>query len=133
MTCQGSDKIQNEHEFVATVTRTGRALFTCCGPLIIQGLSAVQLALIEGSFHSQTAHDLLWAGFEPHLPDAMFFRLCALHWMELACLVSLRGHQFGDPALRSEGARLLSQVCATEGWDVKEIANAFQWQQVRLT
>ncbi len=132
MACRGT-VCPTEHDFVAQVVHERESIHTCCGPLIKQGFIAQRLARLEDSFQSGMAHDLLWAGFDTEPTDAMYFTLCALHWMELACLVSLRGHQFDDPALRSEGTILLSNVCATVGWDAKEIANAFTWQQVRLT
>lgn len=132
MACLGSGSA-SEYEFVSAVVHERRNIHTCCGPLIKQGFLAPRLARIEDSFMSPMAHDLLWDGFDPEPIDAMYFTLCALHWMELACLVALRGHQYDDSAWRAEGSILLLRICATVGWDAKEIANAFTWQQVRLT
>ncbi len=132
MTCQGSGS-SDEYAFVAEIVNKRRDVHTCCGPLVRQGFSASRLAGIEECFDSAIAHDLLWAGFDPEPVDAMYFTLCALHWMEIACLVSLRGHQYDDAELRMTGTVLLMGICATLSWDPKEIANAFTWQQVRLT
>lgn len=132
MPCKGSGDT-NEHEFVAQVVRERTDYLDCCGPLVRSGFTALQLYRIEEAFQSTAAHDLLWDGFDPDPIDAMYFTLCALHWLELACLVSLRGHQYDDSEWRVTGADLVYKICATQTWDPKEIANAFTWQQVRLT
>lgn len=132
MACRGSE-CKTEHDFVALIVRDDRAPHDCCGPLVRLGFSAMQLCVIEESFQSAAADDLLWAGFDPEPIEAMYFVLCALHWMELACLVSMRGHQHAKPGWHTNGSELLSRVCGTQSWDPKEIANAFTWQRVRLT
>lgn len=132
MGCQESGSA-TEYEFVSDIVRRDRSPHTCCGPSVRLGFAAVRLACIEESFLSPQAHDLLWEGFEPDPIDAMYFTLCALHWMELACLVSMRGHMYDNAVWRSEGSILLTDICAQHGWDAKEIANAFTWQRVRLT
>lgn len=123
----------NEHEFVAQVTRSRADIWSCCGPRVTLAFSPVRLAEIEDALKSPSAHDLLWGGYDPAPIDAMYFTLCALHWMEIACLLSLRGYQFQCEPWRSEGSSLLEDLCREISWDAKEIANAFTWQRLRLT
>lgn len=134
MTCQPTD-VANEFEFVAALIDRSGAASTCCGPLVRLKFSEPELNQIDRALLSTLAEDLLWGGFDRCKPliDGMTFMLCALHWLELACLVTLRGRRNADKRTRLAGERLIGDLCRAQGWDPREIANAFAWSQVRLT
>jgi hypothetical protein len=131
MGCSATEA-STEYDFVTAIVRLRTDGLCCVGPYVRLGFSASTLEQIESAFMSPVAHDLLWAGYEPEPIDAMYFTLCALHWMELACLVNHRGHMFDDIDWQNQGATLLERICQTQGWDPKEIANGLAWRTTTL-
>lgn len=133
MACTADNPATNEFEFVRDVHTRTREFGECRGPLLRLSFSAWRLAVLEDAFESETAHELLWAGFHPEHADAMDFTVCAVHWMDLSCLVWLRARRFGRADWHAEADQLLRDACSAAGWDPKEIVNMFAWQRARLT
>lgn len=123
---------QSEWEFV-------RSLFDrpshddCEGPLLHLCLSTEQVCVFERIFDSERASDMLWAGLRAVSDDAVSFRLCAVHWLDLASLIYARSRQHDRSDWSMSAISLLAAVCMAAGWDAKEIVNMLTWQRTRLT
>ena len=133
MACTVTAPARTEFEFVRALHDQAREPGTCFGPVLQLSFSALRLSVLEEAFDSDQAHDLLWEGFHPEVVDAMAFSLCASHWLDLSCHVWLRARVLGRFDWHSAADRLLHDTCEAAGWDTKEIANMFVWQQARLT
>lgn len=133
MGCVVTHPTVSELDFVRALRDRSREFGACRGPLLRLSFGAYRLATLEDTFDSAAAHDLLWAGFHPEHLDAMDFTLCAVHWMDLSCLIWYRSHQAGRSDWHANADQLLRDTCNAAGWDPKEIENMFAWQQARLT
>jgi hypothetical protein len=128
MSCAGSTPV-TELQF-ATVLRDGdRDLFDCCGPTLTLPFTAITVAVLEDAFNSPVAHDLLWSGYCPQYLDEIVFTLCVGHWMVLACLAGTRGRVYQRHDWVGAATALLTRICVSAGWDIKELVNMLSWQR----
>lgn len=132
MACRDTETT-DELSFVQALHTRNREVGECRGPLLRLGLWSWRVFSLEQIFDSQAANDVLWAGMHEDGQLGIHFSLCAAHWMDLAALCWMRAQQHRRSDWHEEANQLLSEICVTAGWDVKEIVNMFAWQQARLT
>lgn len=124
---------QTELEFIQSLRDRSEHNNHCAGPLVRLSFSPYRLSTIEEAFGSEVAHDLLWSGYLPHILDTAAFELCAVHWMDLACLVLARSALADATHWRFGGELILNQLFHKTGWDPREISNLLAWQRTYLT
>ncbi len=112
----------------------GRRPGDCCGPVVRLPLAAYRVELLEDSFQSRKANEVLWDGLRPSTTDdRLLFDLCVAHWMDLSYLSGMQGRRLHRRDWIGEATTLLNQICRGARWDVREVANMMKWQRVLLT
>lgn len=121
----------NELEFVSALL--SRAHGQCRGPLMRFAFGPYRVFALEHIMDSAVASDVLWDGFQGEGPDGVHFELCAAHWVDLAALCELRSLQYRRVDWHETAESLMDKLCASAGWDPKEISNMIAWKSERLT
>lgn len=122
---------RGELEFVHALL--ARDLGQCRGPLLRIAFWPYRVFVLEQIMDSSLASDVLWDGFQEDGCLGVHFELCGAHWIDLAVLLLLRAMQYRRLDWSDEADQLLENVCASAGWDSKEISNMIAWQSERLT
>lgn len=130
MGCTGIDAC-TEYEFVKSMD--DRQSGQCRGSLAVLAFNPDRLDLLIESLCSTRAVEVLWDGATMSYSDRVTFTLCVAHWMDLSFLAGLRAHQFGRDDWFGEANDLLKDLCATQGWDIKELSNMVRWRKVQFT
>ncbi len=122
--CIAPGRHLSEYEFVRALNARDPAdLHACAGPLVLHSFTVRDLIVVQTAFQSSRAHELLWRNFAPRFPVAMRFKLCLCHWLDLAGLVSLHGHQLAEPEWVQAASRLALLTITASGYDPKEVGN----------
>lgn len=120
----------DELEFVRALHTRSKAEGQCRGPLLRLALLADRVFDLQHIFNSRSASELLWSGYQSDGCLGVHFILCGAHWLDLTCLVWMRGRQQDSVEYHLEADQLLRETCQAAGWDAKEIVNMFQWQRL---
>lgn len=131
MTCTATMDKAIDYEFFASAAARA-SLSECAGPMFSLEIPVHRLQLLEQSFMSSVAQDLLWDGLCSDHGNLQFAH-CAAHWFDLCFLAGINAQSNHRHEWRAAAAHLLQQICDAGHWDPREIANLLVWRRVLLT